>query len=40
MRLGEAGVDKQIFLGMREADAGIEYLRSFVEQARVHRAAA
>lgn len=40
VRLGEAGVDKQIFLGMREADAGIEYLRAFVEQARAHRAAA
>ncbi|RZU38525.1 LysR family transcriptional regulator [Fluviicoccus keumensis] len=37
VRLGEAGVDKQIFLGMREADAGSEYLQAFVEQARRHR---
>jgi len=32
--LGERGISKQIYLGAREADVEIEYLRSFVELAR------
>lgn len=39
VRLGPQGVDKQIFLGMREADARIDYLRAFVELARASRPA-
>ncbi|WP_212742642.1 LysR family transcriptional regulator [Methylobacillus flagellatus] len=34
IRLGQAGIAKQIFLGVREADAGIDYLHAFVELAR------
>jgi LysR family transcriptional regulator for metE and metH len=34
VRLGEAGVFKQIFLGTREVDAGTTYLDAFVEIAR------
>lgn len=34
IRLGQVGIAKQIFLGVREADAGIDYLRAFVELAR------
>jgi LysR family transcriptional regulator for metE and metH len=34
VRLGTRGIAKQIHLGMREADLDIEYLRSFIEQAR------
>ena len=34
VRLGRDGVAKQIFLGFREADAGIDYLRAFVDLAR------
>ena len=34
VRLGRRGIAKQIFLGMREADAQIDYLRAFVETAR------
>jgi LysR family transcriptional regulator for metE and metH len=34
VRLGQRGIAKQIFLGYREADAGIDYLRSFVDLAR------
>jgi LysR family transcriptional regulator for metE and metH len=34
VRLGQPGIAKQIFLGYREADAGIDYLRSFVDLAR------
>lgn len=37
VRLGKTGVDKQIFLGLREADAEIDYVRAFVELARGHR---
>jgi LysR family transcriptional regulator for metE and metH len=37
VKLGEQGVAKQIFLGCREEDAGIDYLRAFVELARRHR---
>lgn len=34
LRLGRAGIAKQIFLGMREADTGVGYLQAFVELAR------
>jgi LysR family transcriptional regulator for metE and metH len=33
VRLGRKGLAKQIFLGMREADRDIDYLRAFVELA-------
>jgi len=32
--LGPGGISKQIYLGAREADVGVEYLKSFVEMAR------
>jgi LysR family transcriptional regulator for metE and metH len=35
VRLGAKGVAKQIFLGLREADNDIDYLRSFVKIAKV-----
>ncbi|MBL0729896.1 LysR family transcriptional regulator [Piscinibacter sp. HJYY11] len=34
VRLGPRGIAKQIYLGAREADAGIDYLKAFVELAR------
>nr|WP_295768253.1 LysR family transcriptional regulator [Rhodoferax sp.] len=34
VRLGKEGIDKQIFLGAREADVGIDYLHAFVDLAR------
>jgi LysR family transcriptional regulator for metE and metH len=34
IRLGKNGIAKQIFLGARENDAGIAYLRAFIELAR------
>jgi len=34
VRLGARGVAKQIFLGSREADSGIDYVRAFIELAR------
>jgi len=37
VRLGKTGIAKQIFLGTRNADADIDYLRAFVELARSHR---
>jgi len=37
IRLGERGIDKQIFLGIRQAEAEIDYLHAFVELARAHR---
>ncbi|MEW8475158.1 MAG: LysR substrate-binding domain-containing protein, partial [Candidatus Thiodiazotropha endolucinida] len=37
IRLGKGGVTKLIFLGMREADAGTDYLHAFIELARQHR---
>jgi len=40
VRLGRQGVAKQIFLGCREADAGIDYLRAFVDMALEHRTSA
>ena len=42
VRLGPRGIAKQIFLGVREADADITYLRAFIDLARQtdHRAPA
>lgn len=37
VRLGRNGIAKQIYLGIREADADIDYLRAFVELGRTHR---
>ena len=34
MRLGARGIPKQIFLGAREAETGIDYVRAFIELAR------
>lgn len=34
VRLGQKGINKQIFLGLRERDAGVEYLQSFMAMAR------
>jgi LysR family transcriptional regulator for metE and metH len=39
IRLGPKGIAKQIFLGVREADASIDYVRAFVELARARRKA-
>jgi LysR family transcriptional regulator for metE and metH len=33
VRLGQGGVAKQIFLGLREADAQIDYMRAFIDLA-------
>ncbi|WP_028576719.1 LysR family transcriptional regulator [Desulfomicrobium escambiense] len=37
VRLGKDGIDKQIHLGIREADADTDYLRAFLNLAREHR---
>lgn len=37
VKLGRQGVAKQIFLGLREADASVDYQRAFVELARAYR---
>jgi len=37
VRLGRNGVAKQIFLGCRDADRDLDYLRAFVDLARAHR---
>ena len=37
LRLGKQGIAKQIFLGIREADTGTDYLRAFIDLARQHR---
>ncbi|MET0265283.1 MAG: LysR substrate-binding domain-containing protein [Duganella sp.] len=34
VRLGKHGIAKNIYLGVREADAGIDYLRNFIEHAK------
>ena len=34
VRLGKKGISKHIYLGVREADTGIDYLRAFIEQAK------
>lgn len=39
VRLGEQGIAKQIYLGMREADAEIDYLRAFIALACQYRRA-
>lgn len=38
VRLGPDGIAKQIYLGYREADADIDYLRAFIQQAQLHQA--
>jgi LysR family transcriptional regulator for metE and metH len=38
VRLGSEGVGKQIFLGIREADADIDYVHAFLTLARTHHA--
>lgn len=40
VKLGAQGVAKQIFLGFREADGQIDYLRAFIDLARTHHNAA
>jgi len=40
VRLGREGVPKQIFLGVREADSEIDYIRAFIDLASTHRRAA
>jgi LysR family transcriptional regulator for metE and metH len=37
VRLGKSGVDKQLFLGIREADDSIDYVRGFLALARAQR---
>ena len=37
LRLGATGISKQIFLGVREADGGIDYLEDFIALAREPR---
>ncbi len=34
VRLGQSGIFKQIFVGVRDADLGIDYVKGFVELAR------
>jgi LysR family transcriptional regulator for metE and metH len=34
VRLGRQGIAKQIFLGAREAEVEVDYLKSFIELAR------
>ena len=34
VRMGRQGIAKQIFLGTREADIGIDYVKSFIGMAR------
>ena len=40
VRLGRQGIAKRIFLGAREADVGVDYVKAFVEQARQAQARA
>lgn len=40
VRLGPNGIDKQIFLGAREVDIGIDYLNAFIDLARMPMATA
>lgn len=37
VKLGNKGVAKQIFLGVREADEAIDYIRAFIELAAAHQ---
>jgi len=39
VRLGRAGIRKQIFLGVRSADLDIDYVATFIELARARRTA-
>jgi LysR family transcriptional regulator for metE and metH len=39
VRLGRKGIAKQIFLGARETDTEIDYLKGFIELARMPAAA-
>ncbi|MBK8972566.1 MAG: LysR family transcriptional regulator [Hahellaceae bacterium] len=34
VRLGQSGIHKQIFLGIRESDQALDYLRAFIDSAR------
>ena len=34
VRLGKAGIFKQIYVGVREADASIDFIASFIDLAR------
>jgi LysR family transcriptional regulator for metE and metH len=34
VRLGKQGIAKHIYLGARESDVEIDYLRAFIEEAR------
>ncbi|WP_254511532.1 LysR family transcriptional regulator [Anatilimnocola floriformis] len=38
IRLGEKGIDKQIFLGLRKKDLEVDYLKAFIEIARSSKA--
>ncbi len=40
VKLGRQGVAKQIFLGLREADAELDYLRAFIDLARSRKVSA
>nr|WP_165788543.1 hypothetical protein [Rubritalea profundi] len=33
VKLGKEGVQKQIYLGIREEDADVDYIQAFLEQA-------
>ncbi len=37
VRLGKSGIDKQIYLGTRETDNDVEYLKAFIELARSYK---
>lgn len=37
IRLGETGIDKQIYLGIREVDSDTDYIRAFLSLAHEHR---
>ena len=34
LRLGPQGIQKHIYVGVRESDRGIDYVQSFIEMAR------
>ncbi len=38
LRVGKTGISKQIFVGVREADASVDYVRAFVELSRASAA--
>ena len=37
VRLGEQGVQKHIYLGVREEDANVDYIRAFLELAQASK---